>query len=286
MRQTSSHRQHGFTLVEIIVTIVVMGIVASMMAVFIQAPVLGYRDSVARAEMSDLADTVMRRITRDIRIALPNSVRVSADGRTIEMLATRTGGRYLAAEDAAPPTMPILDFSDSTKTTFTLVGDVPTGKQAILAGDRIVVFNLGPGFSPADAYAGGNSAQVVSVDAGTKVVTMASNPFGSQDPPMPSPGSRFQVVSGPVRYVCAPAPNGAGTLRRYSDYAITSALGGAPSDGVNALAANWVASCSFTYTALVGSRTALVVVTLELQKPGSTDGPVTLTHQVHVDNTP
>jgi MSHA biogenesis protein MshO len=286
MRQSSKHAQPGFTLVEMIVTIVLLSIVASMVAVFIRAPAQGYSDAVGRAEMSDLADTVMRRIARDIRIALPNSVRVSGDGRSIEMLATRTGGRYLREEDGASPALPVLDFLRPANTTFTLVGDVPSGKQAIFAGDRVVVFNLGPGYSPADAYAGGNSAAVVSVDAGTKVVTLASNPFGNQAPPMPSPSGRFQVVSGPVRYVCAPGANGSGTLRRHSGYAIVPSIATAPAGGVSALAANWVTGCQFNYVSLANTRTALVVVTLTLQKPGGADGPMTLTHQVHVDNTP
>lgn len=285
MRRADRHAQ-GFTLVEMIATMLVLAIVAGMVSVFIATPARGYRDSVARAEMSDIADTVLRRMARDVRLALPNSVRVSADGLVLEMLATRTGGRYLSVDDGAAPSQPALDFMRASSTSFTLVGDAPTGKQAIVPGDRIVVFNLGAGFGPADAYAGGNSAAVASFDPATRVVTLTANPFAAQLPPMPSPTSRFHVVSGPVRYTCAPGANGTGTLSRSSGYAINASIAAPVAGGVTALAANRVAGCTFSYSSLANTRTALVSMTIRLQDPKGTDGPLALTHQVHVDNSP
>ena len=283
MRHAYSPR--GFTIIEMVVTMTILAIVGTMVAIFIRAPVRGYADSVARAEISDLADTVLRRMARDIRIALPNSVRVSGDGRTIEMLATRTGGRYLSADDGAAAGRPVLDFVNPANLAFTLVGDMPTGRQAIVPqSDFVVVYNLGTGYAPADAYSGGNIARVAAVDAASNLVTMASNPFATQQPPLPSPGSRFQIVSGPVRYACVPGPNG--TLTRFSNYTIPASIATSPSGGVSALAANWITGCEFDYVLMPNIRSGLVVLTLSMRKPGSTDAPVTLTAQVHVDNTP
>src|SRR5699024_3808677 len=87
--------QRGLTLIEAIIVMVITGIIAAVVAVFIRAPVQGYVDSVQRAELSDVADTALRRMTRDLRRALPNSVRISTDGQAVEFLLTKSGGRYL-----------------------------------------------------------------------------------------------------------------------------------------------------------------------------------------------
>jgi MSHA biogenesis protein MshO len=281
MRRADPRYARGFTLVEMIVTMVVLAIVGGMVAVFIRAPVAGYRDAVARAEMTDLADTVLRRMARDVRLALPNSIRV-LNGTTIEMLATRTGGRYLAADDGIA-TAPVLDFIDPAL-SFTVVGDMPAAKQAIVAGDRIVVFNLGPGFTGADAYSGGNAAIVQS--AAANIVTLQTNPFAVQDPPLPSPSSRFHVVREAVRYTCIPGAGGTGTLMRHSGYGINADVATPIAGGSSALAADNVVGCTFSVVTLGTTRSALVILGITLQAPGSADGPLTLTHQVHVDNTP
>lgn len=279
MRRADIRTHAGFTLVEMIVTMVVLAIVAGMAAVFIRAPAASYGDAAARAELTDLADTVLRRMSREVRLALPNSVRVS--GNTIEMLVTRTGGRYLAADDGIPGD--VLDFH-GPGLSFTVVGDMPAGKQTITPGDRIVVFNLGPGFAPADAYTNGNAAVVGGVTG--NVVTLQSNPFDDPVPPMPSPASRFHVVREAVRYTCIPGAGGTGTMTRSSGYDINPDIAAPLVNGVTALAANRVAACAFDVVTLGTTRAALVILNITLQIPGSSDGPVTLTHQIHVDNTP
>src|SRR6478735_4714089 len=83
----------GFTLTEAIMVIVITGILASMVAMFIRKPVQGFFDTARRAALVDAADTVLRRISRDVREALPNSVRVSG-GTALEFLHVRSAGRY------------------------------------------------------------------------------------------------------------------------------------------------------------------------------------------------
>lgn len=285
-------KPRGFTLVEAVMVIVIIGIIAAIVAVFIRTPIQNYLDTVTRAELTDEADLALRRIARDIRLALPNSVRVSADGRSIEFLLTRTGGRYLSAEDGVPD-RPVLDFLRQDRRSFTVVGDMPTGNQAIVPGsDWIAVYNLG--IEQANAYRANTSlprniARVTAVDAATKLVTLESNPFPAQDPSMPSPSQRFQVVAGPVTYHC-----GAGQLTRQSGYAISLTQAAPPvaagpaanSQGVSRLLAARVGNCRFDYDATTNQRTALVVMTLELLPRRQGEPGLTLVHQIHVENTP
>ena len=286
-------RQRGFTLIELIVVIVITAIVAGMVTVFIRAPVQSYLDVAARAELADAADLASRRITRDVRLALPNSVRVTPDGKYLELLLTKTGGRYLSEDD--PNTIPgnVLAFDPLTPgnpNVFTIVGAAPSGVQTIVPGDFIVVNNLGAQ-PPVDAYnCSGqcNRAQVASI-SGTNV-TLVKNRFVEQTPSMPSLSYRFQVVSTVVTYHCAPNANGTGTLTRYAGYVIeadqpvsTAALTGAPSA---ALMANQVAACAFFFDTLPNLQRGLVSVRLTLGAPGGNAGQITLLQQAQVNNSP
>jgi MSHA biogenesis protein MshO len=258
--------------------------------------VQGYFASAARAELTDAADTALRRMARDLRLALPNSVRVSANasGTYLELLLTKTGGRYLSDEDA-PVIGQILDFDDASKTSFQVVGPMPSGplgSQTITPGDRIVVYNLGPGFSPADAYncnVACNRATVSAVDSATHKITLSSNPFAAQAPKFKSPEHHFQVVTDPVTYVCA-----GGSLTRYWGYPIQAAqpvnLASAPLSDAgtsHALLATGVIGCSFSSQSLANTHTGLIDLSLTMQDANNADsGSVTLVQQVHVDNTP
>ncbi|MGV8867285.1 MAG: pilus assembly FimT family protein [Janthinobacterium svalbardensis] len=289
-------RQRGFTLIELIVVIVITAIVAGMVTLFIRAPVQSYLDVAARAELADAADLATRRITRDVRLALPNSVRVTSNssGSFLELLLTKTGGRYLSEDD--PDTIPgnVLAFDPGTpvvnRDIFTIVGAAPSGVQTIVPGDFIVVNNLGAQ-PPVDAYdCSGqcNRAQVASISGSN--VTLVNNPFVAQTPSMPSLSYRFQVVSTVVTYHCAPNANGTGTLTRYAGYVIqaaqpvsTAALTGAPSA---ALMANQVAACDFSFDTLPNLQRGLVSVSLTLGAPGGNAGQITLVQQAQVNNSP
>ena len=194
----------GFTLVEMIMVITITGIIAGMVAVFIRAPVEGYVDAVRRAEMTDQADIALRRIAREVRRALPNSLRMTGDG--FEFISTKSGGRYRDPADGSTGG-DFLDFTDAADLSFDVLGLLPE----IAVGDRIVVYNLGTGYAPADAYGGGNVARVSAIAGNT--ITMQSNPYAAQSPPLPSPSGRFQVVDQNelvVRYRCT-----GGVLRRF-----------------------------------------------------------------------
>ena len=72
MRAAMHARQAGFTLLEAVLVIVLTGVVAAMVAVFIRAPITAYVDQARRGELTDAADTALRRLSRELQRALPN----------------------------------------------------------------------------------------------------------------------------------------------------------------------------------------------------------------------
>jgi MSHA biogenesis protein MshO len=302
----------GFTLVEAIMTIAIIGIIAGIVAVFIRVPILGYRDTVDRAELTDQADLALRRIARDIRLALPNSVRVSEDHSRLELLQTRSGARYMSDDDGVAPAL-TLSFDDRCSRDLTALVPPATFKD-VRAGDYVVVYNLGEGLEPANAYvlpkegdqcangnrkadAAGNIAAIASVTPSTETINgqsvpvsrikLAYNPFAMQDTPLPSPLQRFQVVSGPVSFYCEQGPDGRRSLWRAWKYPINRDPGPPPATATRALVASGLANCDiFNYGTAASQRTGLVRIAIELR--GRTEAPATirLVHQVHVDNTP
>src|SRR5450830_1516821 len=116
----------GFTLIEVIMVIAIIGIIAGMVAVFITKPVQGYIDTVRRAELTDTADVALRRLTRDVRLALPNSLRVTTTGgmNYIEFIMTSAGGRYRDPSDGSTGGN-FLSFTNTGSTTFDVHGPMP-----------------------------------------------------------------------------------------------------------------------------------------------------------------
>src|SRR5881394_4593031 len=131
-RHCHNSRQRGVTLIEMIIVIAITAIVAGGVAVFISRPFESYIDSARRAELTDIADTALRRMTRDFHSALPNSIRYTCvpsgcavgSAYYIEYLQTSGGGRYRAEKDNAG-LGDTLDFTFAD-TSFDVVGPMPT----------------------------------------------------------------------------------------------------------------------------------------------------------------
>ena len=301
MMTSRIHTSRGFTLIEAILVIVLTGILGGMVAVFIKAPVESYMDMSRRAALTDVADTAVWRMARDIRLALPNSVRnpsTVGQDQCVEFMPTKSGGRYRATQTAAL-TGDILDFStaDASFDMLGVNGSLPASEQ-IAANDIVAVYN--DGSTSGNAYIGSNAVQISSIAAGgtagtTKInfVATGTTIFARKTLPSPSPANRFQVLSSNeqvVSYMCS-----GNTLFRYSrDITALTAAWAQPttcaamaSGATAATLATNVTSCSIKYeppgTGAGGGRFGIVSISLAMTQSGES---VNLYHQVKVDNTP
>jgi len=278
MNRRALRREAGFTLVEMVVTLVITGILGGIVAVFITRPIEGYVATVRRADLTDAADGALRRMTRDVRTALPNSLRSTTGGSNLcfEFLPTVGGGRYRAAQSDTG-TGDILSFAAADISFDVLAGsNLPAFAAAGV--HHAVLYNLGiPG---ADAYnaANLNRAAIRNTSTAANIILTAANQF-----PFESPGKRFHVIPDfSVVYNCV-----GGNLER-STRAIPAVgalgqLAACPVVGSGAILVNNVSACNFTYTPASSARNGLLSMTLELSQAGET---VRLYQEVQVSNVP
>ncbi len=291
--------QRGFTLVEMIVVIVITGIIGGVVAMFIRAPVQGYMDSARRAEMTDIADTALRRMARDIRTAVPNSVRIpiAAGSQYIEFLPTKNGGRYRANPDPAGAVQcggtraqDILDFTIADS-CFEIIGTaIPFVRGATDdTSDQIVVGSTqSDGNPPYDkTFAGPGVRRPYTGVTGTLTKVQI---LGVQFPAFAELSSQhFDVVPNDqlaVTYSCegvgTAGGEGAGTLRRYWNYGFITPQPVPPLGGLSAILADRVSICNIVYD-LANQRNGLVAITLGITRGGES---VSLYQEIHVNNIP
>lgn len=259
----------GFTLLELVLVIVLVGILAALTSDIILRPFQAFQDQARRAQLVSEADAAMTRMVRELRHALPNSVRVGDGGRSLEFIPTIDGGRYRASKDltTTPPGGDILDFTQPDD-SFDVLGGLLA--EEAKAQDHVVIYNTGSGTT--DAYSGGNRATIRSVTNNSISISPTQFPHPSLD------AQRFFIVpqTGPVTYYCQGAE-----LRRHTGYGFQPA---APNfTGVGALLAEHVSTCQFDYESGDNVRNGVVTVRLGLKDEGET---ITLLYQAQVVNAP
>ena len=272
----------GFTLIESVIVIAITGVLAAIVSMFIVSPVQAYLSTAARSTLVDHADLSLRRIGRDLRIALPNSVRVNASGLALELVPTTSGARY-STEGAGA-----LDFG-VVDTAFTTVGPALTLNSNP---QDLVFYNLGTGITASDAYAANTTAPEQATSnrrssttaAGSATSLTISSAAGLPAVALNAP-YRVLAVGTPVTYRCDLT---AGTLTRFQGYGWQAAQPDPPASGTSAVMATGVTACRFSADGtLVAARAALVNLRLTLAATAGTGTEsVTLQHAVYVDNLP
>ena len=296
----------GFTLIEMIVVIILIGILSGVLYTILRGPLRQYVQVQQRAALVDIAETALQRMTREIRLALPNSIRIRSSGSitSIEFLRTLDGGRYRDKPHPAgtpvcggPAPLDVLSFSTSTDcfqvlgtlNNLPVSGGAGANRTSCIQGatDCLVIFNTGQ--LGANAYAGENIAAIEAATANTISFDIA--PLTRF--PYKSPNQRFQIVDTPVSFLC---DSSSGEILRLDNYDVLSTQ---PIDPPPAstdftatattrnsnLLANKVSACSFAYTQGTASRAAMVTLQITIE---DTDlgQDVTLLQQAHVDNQP
>ncbi|MBL7004639.1 MAG: prepilin-type N-terminal cleavage/methylation domain-containing protein [Gammaproteobacteria bacterium] len=283
----------GFTLVELIVVVVLLGVMATASSTFILKPIEIYVDVKRRQELVDNTEMAFRRISRDIHRALPNSLRVSTSGTTLEIINTVDGARYRneASSTADHTTQDDIltfagDTSFNTLGTFDFINSGDT-----LTNHRLVIYNTSTNIY-AEAASNSSSSIITPSTTSISVINDAPNEqkvtlSASQTFPFESPNQRFFLINQSIVYVCNVSD---GTLYRYTGTTYIANQANNETDAQltsngfsKALVTQNISSCTFTYSQGASSRSALVTLEMSLSKKSET---INLLHEVHVINAP
>jgi len=261
----------GFTLIELIVVIVIISILSTIGGSFMIRTIESYHETVSRSQMIQRGRQSIERITRQLRIALPNSVQVSANNLCIEWLPVVGGGNYvdeLPDQDNGAAAVSSINVSP-------INFDIGTPRYVVVSAlNTSEIYNAAP--SSLALYSSINTGVI------PNVITLATSKQFLRN----SVNSRLFVVDHPSQF-CASG----GNLLYHEGYTSSAnfpssgSLTGSPPNTGTILAEGIVVAGETLFSIASGTETRNTIVTIEL--PVSSRGEkIVLRHQVMVRNVP
>ena len=286
-RPLPGRQMAGFTLIEMIVTLVLFGIMAATLTIFFKPALDTWLAVRSRSALVGEADNSLRRMLQDVRVAVPNSIRTPASN-CFELVPTSGGGRYRMGSDTVVAGSAVVDPA-STTTSF----DVLSPLNSLPAvGDWVVVDNQNPG----DVYSGANRSAVTAVSTPAAALGRHRLAINALQFPLGYDGGRFALVSQAqqaVFYVCSGASstldaNGdaPGVLMRLKAYGFNAAAPSAcPATAGGDVLATGLKSCRFLYNANQGATQQSGFLSIQLELTRNNES-ASLVLGAHVNNMP
>lgn len=202
-----SVKQMGFTLVELVTVIVILGILATSITSFLRFGTQSYTDAADRDELISTARFTLERLNREVRNALPNSIRtIGNNNQCLEFTPIDQSVIYLelpVAPEPASDNIEVLMLEDDLLSTTKYI--------AVYALNSSDIYNKAPGviaeFTTVDNS--GNKQNPSKINFASPILFNAE-----------SPTQRLYFIDNPVSY-CIDNEQ----LRRYQGYSAYNGSG-------------------------------------------------------------
>jgi MSHA biogenesis protein MshO len=268
---------NGFTLVELILVIIVLGILATVTTSYLGLGVRMYTEANDRAQLLNQSRFAIERLTRELRNVVPNSVRI--EGSCLEFMPLSAAARYSIAP---------FDSADDELTFYSALpewqdADTSNDNFIVQAGDYVSIYPTLSSHIYSDIVSVGAEKRTVQITAnpvatnGTVSLAIASNRFPAQS----SSQRMYLMPSSPVSYCVT-----GGNLRRYDNYVVTATQQVMNSSGGILMAENLEQGSfqPFTIAPAVLQRNSVVHIILKFQSDFGDD--LFFNQEVHIPNVP
>jgi MSHA biogenesis protein MshO len=265
--------QHGFTLIELVVSISVSAVVLIFVVLFLGPPIDSYFTQTRRADLLNAQVSAWRPMEADIRQAVPNSARTRPNGLALEVLLTLDSARYMGDPSAGA--------------NFTIAGILENAGEYPGTATYASI-DSGPPTTPAGPYTPGVVARITmpmqNIATGRYQITVAPPAgFGA------GTARRRVYLSRPVTYLCNPAQR---TIRRYEGYTFNANQAARDSDAelvgagaASRLVARNITACTFSTTPVRPNQPQVTMARITATRdtdPANVES-ITLLHQAGLE---
>ena len=273
-------KTRGFTLLELIIVIVILGVMSLGIAGFITLSTQTYLNVSERDKLLASARFAVERLNRELRNAVPNSIRVRNDTtrHCIEFTPIKASTFYTdiaVTPDPKTTSIDVIAFIDAQGAPFQCLGT---------CADYIAVYPL----IASDIYnfnvsTGNGKVTALQPFAGLTgdIWTLPIAPSGGMIFTEHSPTNRLYVFDKPVSYCVNDSE-----LRRYNQYDFNATQSLDPSGGYVLMAENLPADINnapFSYSSPSLRRNAVVHILLNFDRDGEV---IAFDNDVHIENIP